>query len=82
MVGLDNVVISTPKTSTITIKDLTNNVVLVTSTLSPIPYTVNPTATVYQASITDGTTTYKHQTITVSGGSSPVTSFHILVLIV
>ena len=75
--GLDNVVISTPKTSTITIKDLTNNVVLVTSTLSPIPYTVNPTTTtVYQASITDGTTTCtSNQTITVSGGSSPVTSF-------
>jgi gliding motility-associated-like protein len=75
--GLDNVVISTPKTSTITIKDLTNNVVLVTSTLSPISYTVNPTATtVYQASITDGTTTCtSNQTITVSGGSSPVTSF-------
>ena len=75
--GLDNVIISTPKTSTITIKDLTNNVVLITSTVSPISYTVSPTSTtVYQASITDGTTTCtSNQTITVSGGSAPVTSF-------
>jgi len=75
--GLDNVIISTPKTSTITIRDLTNNITLITSTVSPISYTVSPTSTtVYQASISDGTTTCtSNQTITVSGGSSPVTSF-------
>ena len=75
--GLDNVIISTPKTSTITIKDLTNNIVLITSTVSPISYTVSPTSTtVYQASITDGTTTCtSNQTVTLNGGSAPVTSF-------
>ncbi|MBL7937449.1 MAG: hypothetical protein JNM51_16705, partial [Bacteroidia bacterium] len=75
--GLDNVIIGSPKTFTITLKDLTNNSVLITSTLSPLSFTVNPTATnVYEAIITDGVTSCTStQTITVSGGASPVTSF-------
>jgi gliding motility-associated-like protein len=75
--GLDNVVIATSKTSTLTITDITNNIVIATGTTSPISITQTPTATtVYQASITDGTTTCtNNQTITVSGGSVTVTSF-------
>lgn len=75
--GLDNVVIASPKTFTMTLKDMTNNVVLVTSTVSPINYTVSPSSTtVYEASITDGTSTCSsQQTITIGGGTAPVTSF-------
>ena len=75
--GLDNVVIAAPKTFTMTLKDITNNVILTTSTVSPINYTVNPTSTtVYEASITDGTSTCSNQqTVTIGGGTAPVTSF-------
>ena len=75
--GLDNVVISTLKTTTITIKDITNNIIINTSTFSPISITQTPTATtVYQASITDGITTCtSNQTITINSGTPAITSF-------
>ena len=75
--GIDNVIISSAKTSTITIKDITNNIIINTSTVSPISITQTPTATtVYQASITDGITTCtSNQTITINGGTPAITSF-------
>ncbi len=75
--GLDNVIIASPRTYTLTIKDLTNNITLLTSTVSPISVSQTPTVTtVYQASISDGTTTCtNNQTVTVNSGGSTVTSF-------
>ena len=75
--GLDNLTIATPNTSTITIRNVTTGAILGTSTVSPFSINASPTVTtVYEASITDGITTCTNQqTITVNGGSSPVTSF-------
>jgi len=70
--GLDNVVIGSPKTATITIKDLTNNVQVGTSsTTSPYSVIVNPTATtLYEATITDGISSCTSQvTVTVNPGT-------------
>jgi gliding motility-associated-like protein len=66
--GLDNVAITSIKTSTITIKNVTNNVVLATGTTSTLSATHSPTVTtVYESSITDGTTTCTSQkTVTVN----------------
>jgi len=56
--GLDNVVISSPKPSTITIKDMTasGTPTIGTSTTSPYSVSVTPTVTTtYQVTISDGT---------------------------
>ncbi len=60
--GLDNVLIATPNSMTITLKDITNNVVLGTSNASPYTYTVSPTVTTtYEATISDGISSCSHQ---------------------
>jgi len=62
--GLDNVVIGSPKAMTITLKDVTNNTVLGTSTTSPYNFTVTPSATTtYQATISDGTSSCTSQVV-------------------
>jgi gliding motility-associated-like protein len=62
--GLDNVVIGSPKPMTITLKDVTNNAVLGTSTTSPYNFTVTPAATTtYMATISDGTTSCTSQVV-------------------
>jgi gliding motility-associated-like protein len=62
--GLDNVVIGSPKAMTITLKDVTNNIVLGTSTTSPYNFTVTPSATTtYMATISDGTTSCTSQVV-------------------
>ena len=53
--GLDNVKISSPKPSTLKIKNVTTNAVLASSATSPLSVVVNPTVTTtYRATITDG----------------------------
>lgn len=75
--GLDNVIISSTKPSTMTLTDVTHNVSLGTTTNTAFSITQTPTVTtVYQAVITDGTSTCtSSQTITVNTGTLPVTSF-------
>ncbi len=67
--GLDNIVISSPKPTTITIKNLTNGTTLGTSAISPYTITDAPLVTTnYEASITDGITTCTFPvTVTISG---------------
>ena len=73
--GLDNVVIASPKATTITITNLTTGNTVGTSTTSPFTITDAPLVTTnYQASITDGTTTCTFPlTITVTGTLAPPT---------
>jgi len=73
--GLDNVIIGSPKTFTLTIKDLTNNVVLATSNSTSLSVTQSPAVTtVYEATITDGTTTCTSQkTVTVNSCTASTT---------
>ena len=55
--GLDNVIVASPKPITISIKNLTTNLVIGTSTTSPYTLAVSPTTTTtYEATITDGVT--------------------------
>jgi gliding motility-associated-like protein len=74
--GLDNAVIASPKTVTITLKDVTNNTILGTSTTSPYTFAVTPSATtIYESTISDGTTSCTSQvTVTVNtcGCTPPV----------
>ncbi len=67
--GLDNVVIASPNTSTITITELTGGTVVgVPSATSPYSISVSPTVTTtYRATITDGTNTcFNDVTVTVN----------------
>jgi gliding motility-associated-like protein len=78
--GLDNIVVSSSKTSTITITNLATGAVLATSALSPLSVVVNPAVTTtYRATITDGisscfsdfTVTTGNPNATISYPSSP-----------
>lgn len=71
--GLDNVVIASPKTTTITIKNLATGAIIGTSSSSPYSISVSPTVTTtYEATISDGTISCTSQiTITVGNGTTP-----------
>ena len=67
--GLDNVIISSPKTSTITIRNVTQGgTVVASSTITPINVSVTPSVTtVYMATISDGIDSCQ-STVTVTVG--------------
>jgi len=75
--GLDNVVVASPKTSTLTITDLTTNTVIATTTTGATNISVSPTTTTtYRATVTDGTTTAtKDVVITVNSGTATVIGY-------
>ena len=71
--GLDNVIISTPLMSTLTITNLTTNIILSTTSNNSLNISVSPTSTtIYRATISDGINSCTEDiTVTVNNCSTP-----------